>query len=128
MNTDLDVPWSRRIAPLHAQYAMQWGIKRLLYLDNDGVRFRRDLAVMWRHIQSARPLTAPDRVEAVERLLAATAESGGERCTLTAFVQAHRRHLIMPVLDDEQWAGLSRHLEPAVRALLAEARERSGEG
>ena len=29
----------------------------------------------------------------------------------------------MPVLGEEQWAGLRRHLEPAVQALLPEARE-----
>ena len=116
LDTDENRPFSWRIAPLHAQYAMQWAIKRLLYLDDDPVRFRRDIAVMWRHIQSVRPVVMPGRVEAVERLLAVTAEDGGERCCLTAFIEAHRRGDVMPVLDGEQLNGLSRHLEPAFRA------------
>ena len=123
-----DRPWTRRIGPLHAQYAMQRAIKRLLYLDNDSVRYRRDIAVMWRHIQSVRPVTMPERIEAVEQLLAATAEPGGEGCLLTAFIHAHRRHLSIPVLGEEQWASLCRHLDPAVNALLAEAEDRGGRG
>ena len=128
LRSEDDRPWTRSIGPLHAQYAMQWAIKRLLYLANDPVRYRRDIAVMWRHIQATRPLTMPDRVEAVEQLLAATAEPGGEGCSLTAFIHAHRRRLEAPVLGMEEWAGLRRCLEPAVQALLAEARERAGLG
>ena len=128
LNSGHDRSWNRRTGPLHAQYAMQWAIKNLLYLDNAPVRYRRDIAVMWRHIQATLPLTMPERVKPVKQLLAATSDPGGESCSLTAFVQAHRRHIRMPVLIDEQWAGLRRHLEPAVQALLAEARDRAGLG
>ena len=124
LDTDENRPFSWRIAPLHAQYAMQWAIKRLLYLDDDPVRFRRDIAVMWRHIQSVRPVVMPGRVEAVERLLAATATPGGEGCILTGWVNAFRHHRIMPVLEGERWAGLRATLEPAFRALMAEADDR----
>ena len=123
-----DRPWDRHTGSLHAQYAMQWAVKQLLYLDNAPVRYRRDIAVMWRHIQSVRPVTMPERIEAVEQLLAATAEPGGEGCLLTAFIHAHRRHLSIPVLGEEQWSSLCRHLDPAVNALLAEAEDRGGRG
>ena len=123
-----DGPWTRPTGPLHAQYAMQWAIKRLLYLDNDSVRYRRDIAVMWRHIQSVWPVTMPERIEAVEQLLAATAEYGGQHWSLTAFIEAHRRHARMPLLGLEQWAALRRYLEPAAMAQMAETRERGGIG
>ena len=126
LDTDENRAFSWRIAPLHAQYAMQWAIKRLLYLDDDPVRFRRDIAVMWRHIQSVRPVVMPGRIEAVEQLLAATATPDGEGCILTGWVEAFRRHRIMPVLDGERWAGLRATLEPAFRALMAEADDREG--
>ena len=91
-------PWNWGIAPLHAQYAMQWAIKRLLYLDNGPVRYRRDIAVMW-PAHSGRPAPGrTHRVEAVERLLAVTAEDGGESCCLKAFVGARWRHIPLPVL------------------------------
>ena len=124
LDTHPDRQFSWRMAPLHGQYAMQWAIKRLLYLADDPVRYRRDIAVMWRHIQQTNPVTAPDRVAAVERLLAATAELGGERCSLTAFIEAFRMRRTLPVLPDDQWAGLLATLEPAFRALMAEADER----
>ena len=111
---------------LHTQYAGQWAVKRLLYLANDPVRYRRDLAVMWRHIQSVRPLAIPDRIEAVEQLLAVIATPGGEGCVLTGWVEAFRGHRIMPVLDGERWAGLRGALEAAFRALMDEADERGG--
>ena len=126
LDTDEDRPFSWRIAPLHTQYAGQWAVKRLLYLANDPVRYRRDLAVMWRHIQSVRPLAIPDRIEAVEQLLAVTATPGREGCVLTGWVEAFRRHRIMPVLDNERWAGLRATFEPAFRALMAESDERGG--
>ena len=126
LDTDEARRFSWRMAPLHGQYAMQWAIKRLLYLADDPVRYRRDIAVMWRHIQDTRPLASPERVEAVERLLAATSELGGQRCSLTAFIEAFRMHRTLPVLPDEQWAGLLDTLEPAVRALMDEADERGG--
>ena len=117
-------PFAWRLAPLRAQYAAQWAVKRLLYLANDPVRYRRDIAVMWRHIQDTHPLTAPERIEAVERLLAATATPDGKGCTLTGWVEAFRLHLALPVLPEEQWPGLRDTLEPAFRALADEADER----
>ena len=69
---------------------MQWAIKRLLYLADDPVRYRRDIAVMWRHIQSVRPVVMPDRVDAVERLLAATADAGDEEGCILDGLGHHR--------------------------------------
>ena len=86
-----DWPGGGRLLPLHSQWALQWAVKVLLYAGNDPVRFRRDAAVKSRHIQSVRPLTEPERAEAVEQLLSATAEADGERCCLTAFIEAYRR-------------------------------------
>ena len=117
-------PFARHLAPLRAQYAVQWAVKRLLYLANDPVRYRRDIAVMWRHIQETHPLTAPERIEAVERLLAATATPDGKGCILTGWIEAFRLHLPLPALPDEQLARLRATLEPAFRALADEADER----
>ena len=44
----------------------------------------------------------------MEQLLRATAEADGERCCLTAFVEACRRGLRMPVLHEAQWVELRR--------------------
>ena len=117
-------PLAWRLAPLRAQYAAQWAVKRLLYLANDPVRYLRDIAVMWRHIQDTHPLTAPERIEAVERLLAATATPDGKGCILTGWSEAFRLHLPLPALPDEQLTGLRATLEPAFRALADEADER----
>ena len=80
---------------------------------------------MWRHIQNVRPLVMPDRIEAVERLLAATAEPGGERCSLTAFIEAFRRHHVMPVLDGERWAAL--RVPPGTGVQRSDGRSRGAE-
>ncbi len=43
---------------------IQWGLERsfkgLLAAGNDTVRFRRDAALMWRHVESVRPVADRD--------------------------------------------------------------------
>ena len=52
---------------------VQWGLERafkgLLAASNDTVRFRRDAALMWRHVESARPALDREGARAMEELL-----------------------------------------------------------
>ena len=49
------------IPAFQGQTALERAFKGLLAAGNDGTRFRRDAAVMWRHIQGYRPHHGPER-------------------------------------------------------------------
>ncbi|MDE2813122.1 MAG: nucleotidyltransferase domain-containing protein [Gemmatimonadota bacterium] len=108
----------------------QWGLERsfkgLLAAGNDPVRFRRDAAFLWRHVESLRPIRDRQGAQAVENLLAATAMPGGLGCSLTAFSEAYRRGIPYPDLSDEAREEVKRWIKPALDALTAEALARSG--
>ena len=64
----------------------QWGLERafkgLLAAGNDTVRFRRDAALMWRHVEGVRPTLDRGGAQAMEDLLAATTGPDGTGCRL----------------------------------------------
>ena len=112
----------------------QWGLERsfkgLLAADNDTVRFRRDAALMWRHVESVRPIADREGALAMENLLAATTGSGGPGCSLAAFTEAYLRDEPAPELSEPEWEAVRRCLPTAVGgSLITEAwpgRERTG--
>ena len=109
---------------------VQWGLERafkgLLAADNDTVRFRRDAALMWRHVESVRPALDREGVRAMEELLAATTGPDGTGCRLTGFSEAYRRGTPYPELSEGEWEAVRRCIAPAVDALMARALTRSG--
>ena len=109
---------------------IQWGLERsfkgLLAADNDTVRFRRDAALMWTHVESTRPIADREGAQAMEDLLAATTGPEGPGCSLTAFSEAYRRHEAAPELNEPEWEAVQRCLAPALDALITEALARSG--
>ena len=113
------------VPALDAQTALERAFKGLLAAGNDPVRFRRDAALMWRHVLGSKPITDRDGARAVENLLAATMEPEG-RCSLTRFTEAWRRGTIVPDPTEAERQAMTRHLAPAVGALVAEALARSG--
>ena len=115
-----------RLLAFDAQQALERAFKGLLTASNDGARFRRDAALMWRHVKNTRPIGDPEGARAMEALLSATAAQDGERCLLTEFSEAFRRGDAMPDLGGPEWNAVGRHLVPAVNALIAEALARSG--
>ena len=108
----------------------QWGLERsfkgLLAASNDTVRFRRDAAVMWWHVENVRPISDREGAEAMENLLAATTGSNGLGCSLTAFSEAYRRHEPAPELSEPEWEAVRSYLLSTVDALIREALARSG--
>ena len=72
---------------LEAQWGLERSFKGLLAASNDTVRFRRDAALMWRHVESVRPIADRDGAQAMENLLAATTGPGGLGCSLAAFTE-----------------------------------------
>ena len=108
----------------------QWGIERsfkaLLAAGNDPIRFRRDAAFLWRHVESVRPIRDRDGAQAVENLLAGTATPKGNGCSLTAFSEAYRRGTQYPDLSDGQLEAVKRWIQPALDAPITEALARSG--
>ena len=108
------LPYSQRVdaSPSHispafeAQQALERAFKGLLTATNDGARFRRDAALMWRHTESTRPVADRNGAKAMEDLLSATAEPDGQGCTLTRFSEAYRRGDIVPDPTDAE-RGLS---------------------
>ena len=124
-------PESRRLTQSHlpafeAQQALERAFKGLLTATNDGARFRRDAALMWRHTESTRPVADRNGAKAMEDLLSATAEPDGQGCTLNRFSEAYRRGDIVPDPTDAERGTIGRHLVPAVNTLIAEALARSG--
>ena len=75
----------------NAQLGLERAFKGLLAADNDPIRFRRDAALLWRHVESVQPTADRDGAQAMENLLAATTGSDGSGCSLTAFSEAYRR-------------------------------------
>ena len=74
-----------------AQWELERAFKGLLAADNDPIRFKRDAALMWRHVESTHPIADREGAEAMESLLAATATGPtvlplcSAHCWLTAF-------------------------------------------
>ena len=108
----------------------QWGLERsfkgLLAADNDTVRFRRDVALMWRHVERVRPIADREGTEAMENLLAATTGTDGLGCSLAAFTEAHLRDEPAPELSEREREAVGSCLLLAVDALITEALTRSG--
>ena len=113
------------IPALDAQTVLERAFKGLLAAGNDPVRFRRDAALMWRHVKDTGPITDREGAEAVESLLGATIGPEG-RCSLTRFTEAWRRGGIVPDPMEAEWQAMTLHLAPAVEALITEALARSG--
>ena len=114
------------IPAYQAQIALERAFKGLLAAGNDGARFRRDAALMWRHIEITAPITDRRGTQAMEALLAATRVAGGEGCSLTRLSEAFRRGDIIPDPTDAELKALELHLVPAVNSLVAEGLARSG--
>ena len=108
----------------------QWGLERsykgLLAASNDTVRFRRDAALMWRHVESTQPIADREGAQAMESLLAATTGADGLGCSLAAFTEAYLRDEPAPDLSEPEWEAVRRCLPTAVDALITEALARSG--
>ena len=109
-----------------AQLTLERPFKGLLTAGNDDARFRSDAALMWRYIESTRPLADRNGAKAMEELLRATAEPDRLGCRLTALSEAYRRGDIIPCLSDSQMEATKRHLVPAANALMTEALHRCG--
>ena len=114
------------ILGFYTQQALERAFKGLLTASNDDIRFRRDAAVMWRHVESTRPITDRDGANAMEELLKATTGPDGCRCRLIDISEAHRRGDIEPDLSDSELEAVKRYLLPAVNALITEALARCG--
>ena len=113
---------------LQAQWGLERSFKGLLAADNDTLRFRRDAALMWRHIESVRPIADREGAQAMEDLLAATTGPDGLGCSLAAFTEAHLRGEPAPELSEREreWEAVQRCLPTAVDALIREALARAG--
>ena len=109
---------------------VQWGLERsfkgLLAAGNETVRFRRDAALMWRHVESVRPALDREGARAMEELLAATTGPDGTGCALTGFSEAYRRGTPYPELSAGEWETVRRCIAPAVDGLMARALTQSG--
>lgn len=84
------------IPAFQGQTVLERAFKGLLAAGNDGTRFRRDAAVMWRHIKDTGPIADGKGAEEVEKLLAATKGPDGSGCSLTKFTEARRRGNFAP--------------------------------
>ena len=108
----------------------QWGLERsfkgLLAAGNDPIRFRRDAAFLWQHVESVQPIADREGARAMENLLAATTGPDGSGCSLTAFSEAYRRGTEYPGMSDEELEAVKRWIRPTVDALITEALARSG--
>ena len=111
---------------LQAQWGLERSFKGLLAAENDPVRFRRDAALMWRHVESVRPIADREGALAMENLLAATIGPNGLGCSLAALTEAHLRGEPAPELSEREWEAVRRYLPTAVDALIMEALARSG--
>ena len=108
----------------------QWGLERsfkgLLAAGNDPIRFRRDAAFLWRHVESVRPIADREGAQAMENLLADTTGPDGRGCSLTGFSEAYRRDVPYPDMSDGELEAVKRWIRPAIDALITEALARSG--
>ena len=107
------------------QWGLERGFKGLLATDNDPIKFRRDAAFLWRHVESVRPITDREGAHAIENLLAATTGTDGTGCSLTGFSDAYRRGTEYPGMSDEELEAVKRWARPAIGALITEALARS---
>ena len=114
------------ILGFEAQLALERAFKGLLTASNDHIRFRRDAAVMWRHVESTRPVADRNGAKAMEELLRATTKADGRRCRLTDLSEAHRRGDIVPDLSDSDLEAVKRYLVPAVNTFITEALAQCG--
>ena len=126
--SDMENRWQAgtHISALEAQTALERAVKGLLTATNDGIRFRRDAALMWRRVEGTVPIADRDGALAMENLLEATRGPDGHGCTLTRFTEAFRRGYIVPDPTEQEREALSHYLVPAVKALIDEALNRSG--
>ena len=126
--SDMENQWQAwtHISALEGQTALEHAFKGLLAAGNDVTRFRRDTALMWRHMENTRPITDRNGAQSMEALLATSKEEDGTRCALTRFTEAFRRGDIVPDPTEQERQSLSLYLVPAVNALIDEALARSG--
>ena len=108
------------------QWGLERGFKGLLASYNDPVKFRRDAAFLWRHVESVRPIADRKGAQAMENLLAATTGPDGTGCGLTGFSDAYRRGTEYPGMSDGELEAVKRWARPAIGALITEALARSG--
>ncbi len=118
--------WGVYFLGREAQWGLERSFKALLAAGNDPVRFRRDAALLWRHVESTRSILDREGAHAIENLLAATATPDGLGCSLTAFSLAYRRDTEYPNLSDGELDEVKRWIRPAIAALITEALARSG--
>ena len=108
---------------------VQWGLERsfkgLLAAGNDPIRFRRDAAFLWRHVESVRPIQDREGAQAIENLLAGTTRPDGSGCSLTGFSEAYRRNAPYPDMSKGEMEAVQRWIKPALDGLMAEALVRS---
>ena len=108
----------------------QWGLERafkgLLAAGNDTVRFRRDAALMWRHVENVQPVADREGAQAMENMLAATTGPDGQGCSLTEFSEAYRKGTPYPGMREGELETVKRWIRPAIDALITEALSRSG--
>ena len=110
----------------NAQLGLDRAFKELLAADNDPIRFRRDAAFLWRHVDSVQPMADREGAWAMENLLAATTQPDGSGCSLTAFSEAYRRGTEYPGMSEEELEAVKRWIRPAIDALIMEALARAG--
>ncbi|MXZ91788.1 MAG: nucleotidyltransferase domain-containing protein [Chloroflexi bacterium] len=108
--------WGVYFLGREAQWGLERSFKALLAAGNDPIRFRRDAAFLWRHVENVRPIGDRGGTLAVENLLAATATPDGLGCGLTAFSEAYRRDAEYPDLSDSELEGVKRWIGPALEA------------
>ena len=108
------------------QWGLERGFKGLLASYNDPVKFRRDAAFLWRHVESVQPIADREGTRAMENPLAATTGPDGTGCRLTAFSDAYRKGTDYPGMSDEELEAVKRWARPAIGALITEALARSG--
>ena len=108
------------------QWGLERGFKGLLAADNDPVKFRRDAAFLWRHVESVRPIADREGARAIENLLAATTGPDGTGCSLTGFSDAYRRSTEYPGMSEGELEAVKRWARPVIGALITEALARSG--
>ena len=115
-----------QIPGLEGKTALDRAFKGLLTSTNEPARFRRDAAVMWRHIGNTRPISDRNGASEMEELLRGTTGADGQRCRLTDFSEVFRRGDVMPKITEPEQETVCRHLVPVVNMLIAEALARSG--
>ena len=108
------------------QWGLERGFKGLLASYDDPIKFRRDAAFLWRHVESVQPIADREGARAMENLLAATTGPAGSGCRLTGFSDAYRRGTEYPGMSDGELEAVKRWARPAIGALITEALARSG--